>query len=1470
MACKSIRGSAMDFDNIYLDLKTLFLTMMMFKWGIFCTATPDMCLSAPCQNGATCVDTKDDYACICVNEGVRYMGKNCDQLYDACSFAPCEDCISTPGMPEYHCSCPDGLSGNNCTEEVDECQSNPCSEPYSLCVDQLNGYFCRCPAGYGGPACHRRVNDCIHKPCVNNGTCILRPQGFRCQCIAGYDGKICEEDINECLSEPCQNGAICIDGVAEFHCFCVPGFQGYNCEIDINECASRPCANNATCINEKDHYTCECLVGFTGVNCDSEIDECESNPCQNGAMCHDLIGLYSCECPRGFEGIHCEADIDECASEPCSNGASCRDRVNSYECDCSDTGFEGDHCEVDVAECVSHPCQHGATCLEGVKQYTCLCWPGYTGTNCEMDIDECAEHPCEHDGECYERSKLTHWELDWELSYASVAGYICHCSSGFAGENCTVNIDECDSEPCQNGATCHDQDNSFACTCPVGFSGFLCEVNIDECESQPCQNGGWCEDDTASYICHCPEAKVGHLPWGGNDCSVKLYGCFHHECQNGATCSPWFDGVGHGHTCLCSPGFYDEQCSTQTTFSFSSPGFIPVAVPQKKIQMVENGNGFGFAIELRFQTTLPDMLIIYRGDVDNFILLEIVNGSFQAKAFSDGSEKKMTFPAFVSDGDWRDVHVFENNKGLRLTLKGHGCNKDGCQAQDESPFQTLESLLHVYVGGAPEEMLQNSRSEKNFIGCMEDLIIDSEAVLPQTFQENQGQYFGCSKTEWCKPDPCYGRGRCVDLWTSYHCDCHRPFYSESCREELQSWTYGHEDSWSYSSYKIGRSHGRNFQVSFFLRSLKLEGLIFQLRTPSGEVYFSVYLNMGRLLISSLPNGAPLTAPIFLASGEKHFLLVEIQQRQVVFEHASLRYSVGAIPEVVINEGDQAYLGGLPEDWDSKPWGGHYKGCLQDVRLDSVHLELDVWSNDDEEEMYSSSGAENVKRGCISDDTCKMNPCQNGGECTVTFNDFTCSCPKEYTGVTCETRVWCVSDPCLDGSQCVDLSDGYECLHNATFDNSPAQFSSGGSLTEPVSSIYMELRTRSDNAVLLRASRDSDQLMIGLLDSIVWVEIHVANRAETVTFTGERKVADGRWHRVNVSMTTRDQNASPWMITVDGIIDASSLPQITGSLHFLNDKGVLLTLAESFTGCLSAVRVGGVFLPFVDVYDTPQLSQFHLFGKQIINLGCSSAPVCNSNPCLNGATCNDIFNKFYCECDSGWEGEQCDTDTDDCVSQPCFNGKCKDYFAGFECLCHPGYAGPLCEVDMDECEHHICEHDATCKDGTNMYTCICPKGYSGPLCQWDYPPLQCRKDVLCANDGICNDGLWGANCTCMPGFKGKRCEMEIDECDSNPCRHGGSCLDRFNMFVCECPPGYSGSICDINQQTREQEVSWLVVLVPLLSFCILIFIPAFVFLIQTTRTKRQSEGAYSPSSEELAGARLAMDRMLKVPPEERLI
>lgn len=243
----------------------IIICILFYISGLLCTAAADKCLSSPCRNGATCLDHLGDYVCLCPKGPVWYMGKNCDELYDACIMAPCTNCTSKPGTDNFTCHCPDGFTGPNCTQDVDECQSNPCKGIQSYCVNGVNGYSCHCPLGSGGEVCQDNVTTCSKETCQNGGTCIDIPDtGHQCWCAAGYQGSLCEVNIDECHSEPCQNGAICKDGINAYQCFCVPGFQGYHCDLDINECASRPCQNNGTCVDDVDHYRCDCNPGFKG------------------------------------------------------------------------------------------------------------------------------------------------------------------------------------------------------------------------------------------------------------------------------------------------------------------------------------------------------------------------------------------------------------------------------------------------------------------------------------------------------------------------------------------------------------------------------------------------------------------------------------------------------------------------------------------------------------------------------------------------------------------------------------------------------------------------------------------------------------------------------------------------------------------------------------------------------------------------------------------------------------------------------------------------------------------------------------------------------------------------------------------------------------------------------------------------------------------------------------------------------
>ena len=53
----------------------------------------------------------------------------------------------------------------------------------------------------------------------------------------------------------------------------------------------------------------------------------------------------------------------------------------------------------------------------------------------------------------------------------------------FSGTNCEENVDECMSNPCQNGGHCRDRNNGYTCTCQPGYLGDHCEVDVAVCET---------------------------------------------------------------------------------------------------------------------------------------------------------------------------------------------------------------------------------------------------------------------------------------------------------------------------------------------------------------------------------------------------------------------------------------------------------------------------------------------------------------------------------------------------------------------------------------------------------------------------------------------------------------------------------------------------------------------------------------------------------------------------------------------------------------------------------------------------------------------------------------------------------------------------------------------------------------------------------------------------------------------------
>mgnify|MGYP005832735771 FL=1 len=102
-------------------------------------------------------------------------------------------------------------------------------------------------------------------------------------------------------------------------------------------------------------------------------------------------------------------------------------------------------------------------------------------------------------------------------------------------------------------------------------------------------------------------------------------------------------------------------------------------------------------------------------------------------------------------------------------------------------------------------------------------------------------------------------------------------------------------------------------------------------------------------------------------------------------------------------------------------------------------------------------------------------------------------------------------------------------------------------------------------------------------------------------------------------------------------------------------------------------------------------------------------------------------------------------------------------------------GPCTGVD--------CGEHGACVDGA----CVCTDGYTGDFCDIAGPCV----GIDCREHGTCVDGA----CVCDAGFEGDACEVDINECDPNPCLHESSCVEGApGTYVCMCVGGFTGDNC----------------------------------------------------------------------------
>ncbi|XP_066275135.1 fibropellin-1-like [Branchiostoma lanceolatum] len=473
--------------------------------------------------------------------------------------------------------------------------------------------------------CQSDVESCGSNVCQNDGNCTscFGDSIVFCDCPDGFGGKSCEINIDECSSNPCQNGGTCHDDVNSYRCRCLPGYVGDNCESDVDWCALVTCPFDWTCQDDGTHFTC--LAPFVRMK---ETYQCSSAPCPEDMYCKEDRGSFSCwadslsvtcmfptfadhstNTPHAEQAPQTTRSLDSTqhmakmwkfllliaavSDLPVSSQGNCCGDILREATEVVDqsSGYRVPDgwtlCYIDGRDAAYHdtPC---VDLLQGIPGYGDAqqllaaggnfgCWHGNTGASpgpafasnsviengcrvnqqhstklsawtpgtttlgvCIKDItcddDQCISAPCQNGATCQDE----------------VNSFTCQCAPGYNGTLCETNVNECSSAPCQNDATCQDGVNSFTCQCVPGYTGTLCETNIDECASSPCLGGGTCVDHVNSYSCVCPKGHVG------DKCETDIDECASNPCQNDGTC---LHGLNNYH-CHCSIGYEGHNCQT--------------------------------------------------------------------------------------------------------------------------------------------------------------------------------------------------------------------------------------------------------------------------------------------------------------------------------------------------------------------------------------------------------------------------------------------------------------------------------------------------------------------------------------------------------------------------------------------------------------------------------------------------------------------------------------------------------------------------------------------------------------------------------------------------------------------------------------------------------------------------------------------------------------------------------------------
>ncbi|XP_047550632.1 contactin-associated protein-like 3 [Lutra lutra] len=382
-------------------------------------------------------------------------------------------------------------------------------------------------------------------------------------------------------------------------------------------------------------------------------------------------------------------------------------------------------------------------------------------------------------------------------------------------------------------------------------------------------------------------------------------------------------------------------------------------------------------ISLKFKTRQTDGILLHReGQNGKHVTLQLVRGklilslnSGRANLHSPDARVTLTLGSLLDDEHWHSVLIELGNTHVHFTMDKHSQH-----FQAEGACDYLDLDYKISFGGIPGHGKSAAFPHKDFHGCFENLYYNGVDIIDLSKKHTQQ----------------------ILITGNVSFSCSHP--------QIVPVTFLSSRSYLALPGTVGED---KVSVAFQFRTWNRAGLLLTTQFQHGPEALVLLLNDGKLRLSLSQPGHPardVTAGAGLSDGQWHSVSLSLKGNHlnvmVDGEVASVAHSLRG----QIDSGDTYYLGGCPDSSSGPGCGGPlagFQGCLRlisigDQAVDPITVQQGSLGTFRDLQIDT----------CGLTDRCLPSYCEHGGECSQSWDTFSCDCTHTgYTGATCHSSLF---------------------------------------------------------------------------------------------------------------------------------------------------------------------------------------------------------------------------------------------------------------------------------------------------------------------------------------------------------------------------------------------------------------------------------------------------------------------------------